>query len=119
MSGSYALPYLLSDPATATQRARAYIPVAPMHVEAYDHSEYEDVGVSWKQSLTVWNWVTQIYTSVMPSKHTGECNVLPPLCDHKTDQVAVGGTREAEWLYWSFKGDTQDDQTLPWSPWNF
>ena len=43
---------------------------------------------------------------------------MPPLCDHKTVQVAVEGRREAERLPWSFKGGTQDVQASPWTPWS-
>ena len=43
---------------------------------------------------------------------------MPPSCDHKTDQVAVGRSKEAAWLPWSFKGGTQDVQQSPWTPWS-
>ena len=33
-----------------------------------------------------------------------------PSCDHKTSQVAVGGTKEVERLPWYW---------IPWSPWSF
>ena len=32
--------------------------------------------------------------------------LVPPSCDHKTDQVAIGRSKEAAWLPWSFKGGT-------------
>ena len=35
---------------------------------------------------------------------------VPPLYDHKTDQVAIKGTKEAERLPWLFQGGTQDVQ---------
>ena len=38
--------------------------------------------------------------------YTGAGTFVPPLCDHKTGQVAVEGRREAERLPWSFKGGT-------------
>ena len=58
-------------------------------------------------------------TSVIPSNtHTGAATFVPPLHDHKTSQVAVEGTKEAEWLTWSFRGCTEDVQTSPWTPWS-
>ena len=50
--------------------------------------------------------------------YTGAATSVPPLCDHKTVQVAVEGRREAERLPWSFKGGTQDVQASPWTPWS-
>ena len=50
--------------------------------------------------------------------YTGAATSVPPLCDHKTIQVAVEGRREAERLPWSFKGGTQDVQASPWTPWS-
>ena len=50
--------------------------------------------------------------------YTGAAPFVSPLCDHKTDQVAVEGTEEAERLPWSFKGGTEDVQTSPWTPWS-
>ena len=49
--------------------------------------------------------------------YTGAATSVPPLCDHKTVQVAVEGRREAERFPWSFKG-TQDVQASPWTPWS-
>ena len=43
---------------------------------------------------------------------------MPSLYNHKTGQVAVKGTKEAEWLPWTIKGDTEDVQTSPWTPWS-
>ena len=39
--------------------------------------------------------------------------IVPPSYDHKTGQVASGGSNEAAGLPWSFKGDTQDVHTSP------
>ena len=50
--------------------------------------------------------------------YTGAATFVPPLCDHKTGQVAVEDRKEAERLSWSFKGGTQDVQTSPWTPWS-
>ena len=50
--------------------------------------------------------------------YTGVATFLPPLCDHKTGQVAVEGRKEAAQLPWSFNGGTQDVQTSPWTPWS-
>ena len=50
--------------------------------------------------------------------YTGAATFLPPLCDHKTGQVAVEGRKEAERLPWSLNGGTQDVQTSPWTPWS-
>ena len=50
--------------------------------------------------------------------YTGAATFLPPLCDHKTGQVAVEGRKEAERLPGSFNGGTQDVQTSPWTPWS-
>ena len=50
---------------------------------------------------------------VMPL-YTGAATFVFPLCDHKTGQVAIEGTVEAERLPWSFKGGTDDIQTSPW-----
>ena len=50
--------------------------------------------------------------------YTGTATFVPPLCDHKTGQVAVEGTTKAERLPWWFKGGTEDVQTLPWMPWS-
>ena len=62
-------------------------------------------------------WATQpaVFKKVF---YTGAATVLPPLCDHKTDQVAVEGRKEAERLPWSFNGGAQDVQTSPWTPWS-
>ena len=49
--------------------------------------------------------------------NTGSATFLPPLCDHKTGQVAVEGRKEAERLSWLLNGGTQDVQTSPWTPW--
>ena len=40
--------------------------------------------------------------------YTGAATFLPPLCDHKTGQVAVEGREESEWLPWLLNGGTQD-----------
>ena len=50
--------------------------------------------------------------------YTGAVTFVPPLCDHKTGQVTVEGTEEAERLPWSLKGGTEDVQTSPWTPWS-
>ena len=46
MSGSFALPYLLSEPLTSTDRARGYIPVAPITTENYTDEQYRQCTVS-------------------------------------------------------------------------
>ena len=54
--------------------------------------------------------------------YTGAATFVPPLCDHKTGQVAVEGTKGAEQWPWSFKSGTENVQTLAWtswSPWGF
>ena len=50
--------------------------------------------------------------------YTEPTTFVPPSCDHKTDQVAIGLWKEAAWLPWSFKGGTQDVQQSPWTPWS-
>ena len=47
---------------------------------------------------------------------TGAATFVPPLCDHKTGQVAVEGREEADSLPWSLKSGTEDVQTSPWTP---
>ena len=47
------------------------------------------------------------------SLYIGAATVVPPLCDHKTDQVAIEGTEEAARLHGSFSGGTEDVQNLP------
>ena len=64
-------------------------------------------------SVVVYTWDTRFYPL-----YTGAATSVPPLCDHKTVQVAVEGRREAERLPWSFKGGTQDVQASPWTPWS-
>ena len=49
--------------------------------------------------------------------YTGAATFVPPLCDHRTGQVAGEGRKEAKMSPWSFKGGTQDVQTSPWTPW--
>ena len=58
-------------------------------------------------------------TNVLYPLYTEPATFVPPPCDHKTDQVAVGRSKEAAWLSWSFKGGTQDVQQSPWSPSSF
>jgi len=41
MSGIYTLPYLLSDPGHDIERARAYIPIAPICTESYQKYDYQ------------------------------------------------------------------------------
>ena len=68
-------------------------------------------------SVSVRKYFLSFYTgecSLYPL-YTGAATFLPPLCDHKTGQVAVEGRKEAEWLPWSFNGGTQDVQTSPWT----
>ena len=50
--------------------------------------------------------------------YTGAATIVAPLCDHKTGQVAVEGTEDAESLPGSVKGGTEDVQTSPWTPWS-
>ena len=50
--------------------------------------------------------------------YIGAVIFVPPLCDHKPVQVAVEGTKRAKRLPWSFKGGTEDIQTLPWTLWS-
>ena len=47
--------------------------------------------------------------------YTGAANSVLRVCDHKTSQVAVEGTNDAEMLPWSFKGDTEDVQITQWT----
>ena len=52
--------------------------------------------------------------------YTEPATFAPPSCDHETDQVATGRSKEAAWLPWSFKGGTQvvHVQQSPWTPWS-
>ena len=50
--------------------------------------------------------------------YTESVTFVPPLCDHETGEVVVGGTEEAKWLHWSFKGGSRDTQTSPRTPWS-
>ena len=52
------------------------------------------------------------------SLYTGAVTSVPPLCDHKTGQVAVEGRKEGEQLPWSFRGGTKHVQTSTWTPWS-
>ena len=55
---------------------------------------------------------------IIPHLHlfTWSVTFVPRLCDHKTGQVVVEATKEAERLPWSFKGGTKDVQTSPRTP---
>ena len=76
------------------------------------------------------NLKTAIYNNLLQKKfhkavccilyplYTGAATFLPPLCDHKSGQVAVERRKEAERLPWSLNGGTQDVQTSPWTPWS-
>ena len=45
MSGMYALPFLLEDPAQAEDKLRGYIPIAPIDTEKYSKAQYEGCSV--------------------------------------------------------------------------
>jgi hypothetical protein len=45
MSGSFALPYLLSDPKTADKKSHGFIPVAPVDINKYT-DKYKDLQVN-------------------------------------------------------------------------
>ena len=55
---------------------------------------------------------------VTVTMYTGYVTFVLTFSDHKTGQVAVEDTKEAERLPWSFKGGTEDIQTWPWTPWS-
>ena len=77
---------------------------------------------------SVWCIATSFFLALPPLRrqfsmhlyplYTGAATFVPPLCDHKTGEVAVEGAEEAERLPWSFKGGTEDVQTSPWTPWS-
>ena len=81
-------------------------------------------GPNWytmfKTVCTFYQWPIPVQVST--PFYTGAVTFVPPLCHHKTGQVAVEDREETERLPWSFKGGTQDVQTSPWmawSPWSF
>ena len=59
-------------------------------------------------------WASSHYNPL----YIGVATFVPPLCNHKTGQVAAEGTKDAESLPWSFKGGTEDVQSPPWTPWS-
>ena len=65
-----------------------------------------------------WAGSSHFINNALYPLYTGAATFLPPLCDHKTGQVAVEGRKEAERLPWPFSGGIQDVQTSPWTPWS-
>ena len=70
-----------------------------------------------RKAFDIATWQYDSYTILYPL-YTGAATFVPPLCDHKTPQVATEGTKETERLPWSFKGGTEDVPTSPWTPWS-
>ena len=62
------------------------------NLESYENKGTKEIGL--------------VITCGLYPLYTGAATFVPPLCDHKTGQVAVEGRREAERLPWSFKGGT-------------
>ena len=66
----------------------------------------------------IYNWLTlpllELETVVEILTLQSANNLCVSLVLHKIVQVAVEGSKEAEWFSWSFKSGLQDAQASPW-----
>ena len=79
LGGKYAMPYLMGDPATASQRVRGLVAIAPAFAERYTPSEYRQLNLPvlylygerdehlGKQGLRLFGEISAVETRMMPA----------------------------------------------------